>query len=152
MIGGNAARDWAYGSLAVTKVGPRFVHFPCTPADGARDPDEEFFAQMTRERLVVRRQGFTEWEKPKAAREAGVCFVYAYAAVTGLQAMHPRYVALGKQAAVKLKASLEESTASGAAPPPPAPPASVPGPLPPRYMPPRRGGFLNRQRGWLSRN
>jgi terminase, large subunit len=117
------------------------VHFPCIPADGARDLDEEFFAQMTRECLVVRRQGFTEWEKPKAAREAGVRFVYAYAAVTGLQAMHPRYVALGKQAAVEPNASLEESTASGAAPPPPAPPASVPRPLPPRYMPPRRGDF-----------
>jgi hypothetical protein len=96
---------------------------------------------MTQERLVVRRQGFTEWEKLKAAREAGVCFVYAYAAVTGLQAIHPRYVAMGKQAAVEPNASLEESTASGAAPPPPAPPASVPGPLPPQYMPPRRGDF-----------
>ena len=52
--------------------------------------------QLTRERLVVRRQGFTEWEKPKAAHEAGVCFVYAYAAVCGLQAMSGRYVAMGK--------------------------------------------------------
>ena len=44
----------------------------------------------------MRRQGFTEWEKPKAAHEAGVCFVYAYAAVCGLQAMSGRYVAMGK--------------------------------------------------------
>ena len=51
--------------------------------------------------------------KPKAAREAGACFVYAYAAVTGLQAIHPRYVAMGMQTAVEPNASLEESTASG---------------------------------------
>ncbi|PVE22842.1 terminase [Microvirga sp. KLBC 81] len=96
MIGGNAARDWAYGSLAVEKPGPRYVHFPEVPAAGSRAIDEEFFTQLTRERLVVRRQGFTEWEKPKAAHEAGVCFVYAYAAVCGLQAMSGRYVAMGK--------------------------------------------------------
>ena len=44
MIGGNAARDWAYGSLAVEKPGPRFVHFPEVPAAGSRPIDEEFFA------------------------------------------------------------------------------------------------------------
>jgi phage terminase large subunit GpA-like protein len=66
------------------------------PAAGSRTIDGEFFTQLTRERLAVRRQGFTEWEKPKAAHEAGVCFVYAYAAVCGLQAMSGRYVAMGK--------------------------------------------------------
>jgi len=96
MIGGNAARDWAYGSLAVTQPGPRYVHYPENPADGSRAIDEEFFAQKTRERLVTRKQGFTEWVKPKAAHEAGVCFVYAYAALCGLQAMSGRYVAMGK--------------------------------------------------------
>ena len=96
MIGGNAARDWAYGSLAIDARGPRFIHFTDQPASGSRPIDEEFFTQLTRERLAVRRQGFTEWEKPKAAHEAGVCFVYAYAAVCGLQALSGRYVALGK--------------------------------------------------------
>lgn len=96
MIGGNAARDWAYKSLAVEKPGARYIHFPQTPAEGSRDIDEEFFTQMTRERLVLRKQGFTEWVKPKAAHEAGVCLVYAYAAVCGLQAQSARYVAFGK--------------------------------------------------------
>jgi phage terminase large subunit GpA-like protein len=80
----------------VEKPGARFVHFPDVPAVGSRAVDEEFFQQLTRERLVVRRQGYTEWEKPKAAHEAGVCLVYAYAAVCGLQAMSGRYVAVGK--------------------------------------------------------
>jgi phage terminase large subunit GpA-like protein len=96
MVGGNAARDWAYGSLAVEKPGARYVHFPRDPAVGSRPIDDEFFTQMTRERLVARRQGYTEWEKPKAAHEAGVCLVYAYAAVAGLQAMSGRYVTMGK--------------------------------------------------------
>ncbi len=34
-IGGNAARDWAYGSLAIDKLGARFVHFPHDGAAGS---------------------------------------------------------------------------------------------------------------------
>ena len=97
MIGGNAARDWAYGSLAVDRVGPRYVHYPVDGAAGSRPLDEEFFTQLTSEPLKVDRRGFTYWDKPKSkAREAGVCFVYAYAAVCGLQALSGRFVALGK--------------------------------------------------------
>jgi terminase, large subunit len=96
MIGGNAARDWAYSSLAQDKPGARYVHFPTKGAEGSREIDDEFFTQMTRERLVVRKQGYTEWVKPKAAHEVGVCFVYAYSAVCGLQALSGRYVATGK--------------------------------------------------------
>ena len=128
MIGGNAARDWVYGSLAVEKPGPRFVHFPEDPAAGSRPIDEEFFRQLTRERLVVRRQGFTEWEKPKAAHEAGVCFVYAYAAVCGLQAMSGRYVALGKlPEIVEERAAPAEAKAYRCVPPPPATRLQTPG-------------------------
>ncbi|GEP09821.1 terminase gpA endonuclease subunit [Methylobacterium gnaphalii] len=111
MVGGNAARDWAYGSLAVLDAGPRHVHFPVEPASGSRPIDGEFFEQLTREKLVVRRQGFTEWEKPKAAHEAGVCFVYAYVAVCGLQALSGRYVALGKMPDADDEA---DATAAGA--------------------------------------
>lgn len=97
MVGGNAARDFAYGSLTVTDPGPRHVRFPVEPARGSRPIDAEYFEQLTREKLVVhQRLGFTEWDKPKKPREAGVCFVYAYVAVCGLQAMSGRYVALGK--------------------------------------------------------
>lgn len=113
MIGGNAARDWAYGSLAMEKPGPRFIHFTDQPASGSRPIDEEFFAQLTRERLVVRPKGFTEWEKPKAAHEAGVCFVYAYVAVCGLQSLSGRYVAMGK---VKAETETVTDTPETAAP------------------------------------
>ena len=115
MISGNAARDWAYGSLAIDKNGPRRVHFPDRGAAGSRDVDEEFFEQLTSERLVVRKGGFTEWDKPRGkAREVGVCFVYAYAAVCGLQAMDGRYVALGKADLEPDPVSVEEPASDAA--------------------------------------
>ena len=119
LIGGNAARDFVYGSLAIEKVGVRYVHFPQDGAAGSRKIDEDFFEQMTGERLVVRRQGFTEWEKPKdKAREAGVCFVYAYAAVCGLQAKNALFVATGSMPAAS------DPTPPPAAPTPVPPPAT----------------------------
>lgn len=120
MIGGNAARDWAYGSLAVERPGARRVHFPQAVPDGAADLDDEFFAQLTRERLTVPKgRQHTVWEKPKEPHEAGVCFVYAYAAVCGLQALSGRYVKLGEAEAA------EESDAA------PAPTATRPEPAAP---------------------
>lgn len=153
MVGGNAARDFAYGSLAVPEAGPRHVHFPVEPAAGSRPIDTEYFEQLTREKLVVRRQGqFTEWEKPKAAHEAGVCFVYAYVAVCGLQAMSSRYVALGKMPERDEEPDDPEPTADGApapAKPEPPPPREVvakriPTPKAPEWQPPRK-----RRSSWL---
>lgn len=138
MVGGNAARDFAYGSLTVADAGPRHVHFPVEPAAGSRPIDAEYFEQLTREKLVVRRQGFTEWEKPKAAHEAGVCFVYAYVAVCGLQAMHGRYVALGR--APERDDESEDDAPAEAVSPKPVPvsaprPAPAPKPAPPAAAP-----------------
>jgi len=90
MIGGNAARDFAYGSLAVENPGPRYVHFPTEVPAGAVLLDDEYFAQLTREQLR-HGKGFTYWHKPSKPHEAGVCFVYAYAALCGLQEQSPRY-------------------------------------------------------------
>jgi terminase, large subunit len=92
MIGGNAARDFVYRSLAVQTPGPRYVHFPAQEIGGSVEIDDEWFRQLTRERLTVRKGGFTEWVKPKESHEAGVCFVYAYAAVCGLQQADQRFL------------------------------------------------------------
>ncbi len=140
MISGNAARDWAYGSLATAKPGPRYVHFPATAANGSRPVDEEFFVQMTRERLVTRRQGFTEWDKPNVPREVGVCFVYAYAAVCGLQALSGKFVAAGR---MPEPTDDEPPTATPGAPPQP--------PLPPAPKPPPRESYIGRHKGYLLR-
>ena len=178
MIGGNAARDFAYGSLALVAPGPRYVHFPLVPASGSRPIDAEYFEQLTREKpLVNLRQGYTEWEKPKAAHEAGVCFVYSYAAMCGLQASSGKYVALGRmperdeaeEAATEPEPEAAAPEDGGAAPGsderspelaaaapvpalplPPPPPALPP---PPAYARPQHSGFINNGRpgGWMSR-
>lgn len=99
LIGGNAARDFVYRSLAVEKRGSRYIHFPAQVPAGAEALDTDWFTQLTRERLMIRKGGFTEWVKPKEAHEAGVCLVYAYAAVCGLQTLDRKYlkaVELGK--------------------------------------------------------
>ena len=59
-------------------------------------------------------------------REAGVCLVYAYAAVCGLQALFGRYVAMGRapEPAARPEEPSEAAPADGAdAPKPPVPPA-----------------------------
>ncbi|WP_366656611.1 terminase gpA endonuclease subunit [Fodinicurvata sp. EGI_FJ10296] len=133
MIGGNAARDWAYGSLAVEDPGPRFVHFPAAPPVGSRPIDNEYFEQLTRERLSINRKGFTEWIKPRGAHEAGVCFVYAYAALCGLQTISPRFVTAVKSEAAPTAAP--QATADS--PPTPAPADDQPAPEPISRPPPK---------------
>lgn len=172
MIGGNAARDFAYGSLAVLE-GPRQVHFPVEPARGSRAIDAEYFEQLTREKLTPRRGGFTEWDKPRGAKEAGVCFVYAYVAVCGLQALSGRYVALGRMPNRNEEreapdpdpveaASAEAVPGTDASPGPPAPAipeaAPEPPPLPVAHAhapssPRQHSAFMPRDRvgGWMSR-
>ena len=116
MISGNSARDWAYGSLAIDRPGARFVHFPHEGAAGSRPIDQEFFEQLTREKLIVVK-GHTDWDK-RGVREAGVCWVYAYAAVTGLQAASGRAVALGRAPAEVEPEPSEASEDSNATPVP----------------------------------
>ncbi|WP_366655336.1 terminase gpA endonuclease subunit [Fodinicurvata sp. EGI_FJ10296] len=129
MIGGNAARDWAYGSLAVEDPGPRHVHFPALPPTGSRAIDDEFFTQLTRERLSVNRHGYTEWIKPKGAHEAGVCFVYAYVALCGLQAVSQRFVNAVKTDGAPASSS-PDAGATGT-------PATDPSQSPPQAQPPQ---------------
>jgi phage terminase large subunit GpA-like protein len=122
LIGGNAARDFFYRSLAIERPGPRFVHFPSqVPAD-AIALDTEWFQQLTRERLMVRKGGFTEWSKPGEAHEAGVCGVYAYAALCGLQAVDRKFL----KAIDAGRAVIEAAPAEPAAEPTPEPAPAVP--------------------------
>ena len=160
MIGGNAARDWAYGSLAITKPGPRYAHFPQVGAVGSRPIDEEFFEQLTREKLVTHKGRYTDWDK-KGVREVGVCFVYAYVAVCGLQAQNGRFLDLSKvtdvasapsapdtqpapehtemaQPDVELEPHQDDGPHRAMAPPERQRPTFLP--------PPRSGGWMNRDR------
>lgn len=113
MIGGNAARDFFYKSLAVERPGPRFVHFPSSVIEGSAALDTEWFTQLTRERLMVRRGGFTEWVKPAAAHEAGVCGIYAYSAVCGLQQVDRKYLKAVELGKAVIEAPAPEPKAAG---------------------------------------
>lgn len=76
-VGADGAKGWLYGHLKIEKPGPGFVHLP------AGLPDE-FFAQLTAERRLVRYiRGHpkSEWTLPRGRRnEALDCAVYALAA------------------------------------------------------------------------
>lgn len=85
IIGTNAAKDSISGRLQVEQAGPGCMHFPA-------DRDANYFAQLTGERLVLKKRGgkqYRVWEaKRNQAHEALDCRVYAYAALWGLMVNH----------------------------------------------------------------
>jgi len=147
VIGGNAARDFVYRSLAIQTPGPRYIHFPAQVPDGAEPLTDAYFRQLTEEKLVNRRGGYTEWEKPAKPHEAGVCLVYAYTAVCGLQAQNKVWlVALESAQTPQERAAITAATVD--VPDAPAPPAA-PAPAPSAPPPARRVGrssYLQRVR------
>jgi len=75
-IGVDTAKDLIFARLRITDMGPGYVHF----AEGL---DEEYFRQLTAEKVVTRYQkGFKRrvYEKIRPRNEALDCLVYAYAA------------------------------------------------------------------------
>ena len=118
-IGVDAAKALIVSRLKLSERGPGYVHIP--HADWA---DEELAEQLTSERLVTR---FTRgvpaqvWKKARARNEALDCAVYALAA---LRLLHPDLTLLAQRLLDPEK---------------PAPP---PKPDRPRWLGPRRGGWL----------
>ncbi|WP_441228006.1 phage terminase large subunit family protein [Tardiphaga sp. 20_F10_N6_6] len=88
-VGVDEAKLVVMRRLAQMKVGPGYCHFPL-----ADDWNEEFFKQLTAERLVVRYskgQPVREWHKNDRDRnEALDCRVYAYAALKIMQPVFKR--------------------------------------------------------------
>jgi len=83
-VGVDEAKLVVMRRLAQTKQGPGFCHFPLADAW-----DEEYFKQLTAERLVVRYvkgQPVREWHKNDRDRNEKLdCRVYAYAALKIMQ-------------------------------------------------------------------
>jgi len=76
-VGIDDAKAVIYARLKMAEQGPGFCHFPL-------DRDEEYFAQMTSEKLITKyRKGhpYKEWHKTRARNEALDCRVYAFAAL-----------------------------------------------------------------------
>lgn len=134
-VGTDSAKDWLSSRWALAS-GPGAVHF-------SQDLPDEFFAQLTAERRLVRyRKGhqIAEWIKNKADRnEALDLQVYNLAAAHAL-GLHKRQP--HEWAALRLK--IVPPTADMFCTP--APRLAAPAPLPPRPAPPAR-----RIRGGLAR-
>jgi len=89
-IGVDDAKGIIYARLQIELPGPGYCHFPV-------DRDEEYFAQLTAEKLTVKyHRGFPrkEWVKSRARNEALDCRVYAYAA---LRILNPVWSAISKR-------------------------------------------------------
>ena len=75
LVGVDEAKLLLYRRIAkVTLPGPGYVHVPKGRA-------EEWFLQLTAERLITRPGGVREWVKARQRNEALDCRVYAYAAL-----------------------------------------------------------------------
>jgi phage terminase large subunit GpA-like protein len=76
-IGVDQAKMLIYRNLQIREPGPGYCHFPA-------DYDEEYFSQLTAERIVTKfSRGFArqEWVKTRPRNEALDCRVYAIAAL-----------------------------------------------------------------------
>jgi len=106
-IGVDDAKGIIYARLAIEEPGPGYCHFP-------RERDEEYFAQLTAEKLVIKfSRGFPrkEWVKSRQRNEALDCRVYALAA---LKILNPVWSAishrLNKEPVQKVELELKRST------------------------------------------
>jgi phage terminase large subunit GpA-like protein len=78
-LGVDQGKAIIYSRLKQTEPGAGYIHFPQESAF-----DDEYFAQLTAEKLVERRKGmrtFYEWVQTRPRNEALDCFNYALAAL-----------------------------------------------------------------------
>ncbi len=68
-----------YSRLKITTPGAGYIHFPQEP-----DFDDEYFAQLTAEKLVTKMRGqrpILQWVKTRPRNEAIDCKIYSFAAM-----------------------------------------------------------------------
>lgn len=79
MVGDDQAKALIYSRLKITEPGPGYIHFPRDPAF-----DDEYFAQLTAEKLVTKIRGtrpYVEWVQTRPRNETLDCKKYALAAL-----------------------------------------------------------------------
>ena len=79
LIGVDQAKALLFSRLKIIKPGHGYIHFPNSPAF-----DDEYFAQLTAEKLVTKMRGtrpYAEWVQTRPRNEALDCAVYALAAL-----------------------------------------------------------------------
>ena len=79
LVGDDQAKALIYARLKLTQRGPGYIHFPAEPGF-----DDEYFAQITAEKLVTKMRGtrpYAEWVQTRPRNEALDCWKYALAAL-----------------------------------------------------------------------
>jgi len=129
IVGTDTAKGLIFSRLGLSEFGPGYMHF-------SRDLDDEYFRQLTAEKLMtkhVRGVATRVWKKVRARNEALDCEVYAIAAYSSLNANLERI------------ANRAETQAKQAKAPPPDPDGDrQSGVKLPIKIPPRRGGWVTR--------
>jgi phage terminase large subunit GpA-like protein len=128
IVGTDTAKGLLFSRLAMTEFGPGYIHFP-------RDVDDEYFRQLTAEKLMTKHvKGVPTrvWKQIRARNEALDCAVYAFAAFASLNANMER---------IAVRA---EARAKQAKTPPEPDGGKKSGVKLPIKLPPRRGSFVNR--------
>ncbi len=78
-VGVDQGKALIYSRLRLPKAGPGYVHFPREPAF-----DDEYFAQLTAEKLVTKMRGtrpYSEWVQTRPRNEALDCLLLALVAL-----------------------------------------------------------------------
>ena len=129
VVGTDTAKGLLFSRLTLGEFGPGYIHFP-------RDVDEEYFRQLTAEKLMTKHiKGVPTrvWKKIRARNEALDCAVYAFAAYASLNANLERI------------ANRTEAQAKEAKTPPLEPDGGrKPGVKLPIKLTPHRGGWMKR--------
>ena len=129
IVGTDTAKGLLFSRLTLSEFGPGYIHFP-------RDVDDEYFRQLTAEKLMTKHvKGVPTrvWKQIRARNEALDCAVYAFAAYSSLNANLER-IAIRAEAQVK----------QAKTPPPDPEGGRKPGVKLPIKFTPRRGGWINR--------
>ena len=131
IVGTDTAKGLLFSRLGLSEFGPGYIHFP-------RDVDDEWFKQLTAEKLMTKHvKGIPTrvWKQIRARNEALDCAVYAFAAYASLNANLER-IAQRMEAQVKTQE-----------PSPVQPEQQTITPLYPHAAPRRSGGgFVDRWR------
>lgn len=134
IVGTDSTKELILSRLALTEFGPGYVHF-------SRDLDDEYFRQLTAERLVVKYvRGIPNkvWKQVRARNEALDCEVYAIAAFASLNANLERIAQRAES-----QAQAAKQIESGGEPSAEAPSTATSGPVPQRKSP-RKGWSATR--------
>jgi phage terminase large subunit GpA-like protein len=132
IVGTDTAKGLLFSRLGLSEFGPGYIHFP-------RDVDDEWFKQLTAEKLMTKHvKGIPTrvWKKVRARNEALDCAVYAFAAYGSLNANLER---IAQRIAHRMETQAEKAATKETSDP--GNPGEIPVPATPRWPQRPRGGW-----------